>query len=908
MDAIRVILRGIIVLAVIVGVFYIVRNAAAKGSSAPLPLSSPLHPTFALLDADGEPVLENMNPVSTMETCGACHDTTFIESHSFHVSVGLDDYDAPGESGNRPWDTSPGWFGSWNPIVYRYLSPASDELLDLGTAEWIQVYGLRHVGGGPAIVSPSGDRLDQLPAMAGDPRTHVLDPETGEPAPWDWKQSGVVEMNCFLCHTPLPNNPARIDALHAGDFRWANTATLLGTGIVEQVEGEYRWLETAFNEDGELLPEFVQIQDPSNINCGQCHGLVHANIEEPLSMAGCSPERIRTVTTGQIISPQRILDSGMNLADKETLSRTWDIHAERLLGCTDCHYSLNNPVYYQESEDSRPEHLLFDPRRLDLGEYLLQPLHQFARGQSAQTNVSPDLTHTMRRCESCHDAIGTHDWLPYTERHIDTLSCETCHIPNLYSNTMMQNDWTVLKPDGNSSTACRGLEGEGAPINLLVTGYEPIWLMQSDVDEKLRVAPFNLVTSWYWVYSDPPRPVRLIDLQAAWLDEGNYVPDVIDLFDANTDGQLDSEELRIDSEQKERLIAGRLEDLGLDNPRIVGEVQPYSINHSVTSAEWALNDCQTCHSDDSRMVQSFQLANYLPGGVQPEFIPSSNTVFEGELYTNDQGQLFYRSSTEQQGLYVFGLDNVHWIDRLGAFTFVAVLLGISLHGGLRVYSTYRNKPEKASTHRMYMYGVYERLWHWLQTFAIVALLFTGLIIHSPETFGLFSFRYVVLVHNILAVVLVINAGLSLFYHLASGEIRQFIPRPAGFFDQAIVQAKFYLRGIFRNEEHPFEKSPGKKLNPLQQLTYFGILNVFLPLQIITGILMWGVQRWSDLASSLGGLPFLAPFHSLIAWLFGAFIVLHVYLTTTGPEPLTSMRAMVSGWDEIEVSPSNEEAS
>ena len=42
------------------------------------------------------------------------------------------------------------------------------------------------------------------------------------------------------------------------------------------------------------------------------------------------------------------------------------------------------------------------------------------------------------------------------------------------------------------------------------------------------------------------------------------------------------------------------------------------------------------------------------------------------------------------------------------------------------------------------------------------------------------------VHNILAVILVINALLSLFYHLASGEIKQFIPRPYGFFDDAIV--------------------------------------------------------------------------------------------------------------------------
>jgi thiosulfate reductase cytochrome b subunit len=199
-----------------------------------------------------------------------------------------------------------------------------------------------------------------------------------------------------------------------------------------------------------------------------------------------------------------------------------------------------------------------------------------------------------------------------------------------------------------------------------------------------------------------------------------------------------------------------------------------------------------------------------------------------------------------------------------------------------------------------MYSFYERLWHWLQTTAILLLLFTGLIIHKPDTFGIFSFRYVVQVHNILALILVVNAGLSAFYHLATGEIRQFLPRPRGFFDQAFLQAKYYLRGIFRGEEHPFEKTPQRKMNPLQQVTYIAILNVLLPLQIITGILMWGAQRWPEFIAGLGGLPYLAPFHALIAWLFASFIVMHVYLTTTAHEPLASIKGMVIGWDEVEV--------
>ena len=117
----------------------------------------------------------------------------------------------------------------------------------------------------------------------------------------------------------------------------------------------------------------------------------------------------------------------------------------------------------------------------------------------------------------------------------------------------------------------------------------------------------------------------------------------------------------------------------------------------------------------------------------------------------------------------------------------------------------------------------------------------------------------------------------------------------------IQQVKYYTYGIFKGEAHPEEKSRERRLNPLQKVTYFGILNVLLPLQILTGIFMWGVQRWPDIAEALGGLAFLAPFHTLVAWSFSSFILAHVYLTTTaGHTAMAGIKSMVSGWDDVEI--------
>ena len=109
-----------------------------------------------------------------------------------------------------------------------------------------------------------------------------------------------------------------------------------------------------------------------------------------------------------------------------------------------------------------------------------------------------------------------------------------------------------------------------------------------------------------------------------------------------------------------------------------------------------------------------------------------------------------------------------------------------------------------------------------------------------------------------------------------------------------------MRGIFHQEPHPFEKTRDRKLNPLQQVTYVIVLNVLLPAQIITGGLMWGAQRWPGLTESLGGLPWLGPLHTLVAWSFTAFIILHVYLTTTGPTPAAGIKAMMLGYEDVEV--------
>jgi len=510
----------------------------------------------------------------------------------------------------------------------------------------------------------------------------------------------------------------------------------------------------------------------------------------------------------------------------------------------------------------------------------------------------------MRRCENCHDANQGHaDWLPYIETHMDAVACETCHIPQMYAPAIQSYDWTVLRLDRQPVKVYRGVEGDPKSVTSLVTGYKPVLLNRTNIDGQQLLSPYNLITSYYWIYDDAngnTRPVRLLDLETVYFEGNAYAADILSTFDADGNGSLASAELVIDSSAKEEAVKSKLESLGMNNVRMEGLTQPYSINHNVTRGEYAVNECTACHSESSRVSQPIKLASYAPNDVLPIFDTANNVNASGEIVKSDNGAVYYNPVPANDDMYVFGSSRVNWIDWLGALMFVGSLLGVIGHGTLRFVSSRKQPHGPVRTERVYMYESYRRFWHWLQTVTIVILLFTGLIIHRPDLFGAFSFRGVVTIHNVLAVILVVNALLSVFFHIATERMQEYIPRPYGFFDDAIVQAKYYISGIFKGEAHPFEKTPTSRMNPIQKATYFGILIVLLPLQMITGALMWGVQQFPAVANWFGGLPLLAPFHSLVAWTFATFIIVHVYMTTTGATPFEATRAMITGYEEVEV--------
>jgi len=838
-------LGGVGVLAV-----FIAQTASANG----------MHPDVPLLDSNGNPVIESGLPMSTMQSCGGdCHDTPYIMHGSDHADAGASSL-GQGDI-THDWQRGPGYFGGWDPLAYDLdgLEESQDrDGMDLEA--WLKRYGARHVGGGPV--------------------------------------AALVEMDCLLCHTSIDQS-SRGAALEAGDFAWANSAPLSTLDVLTFENGQWQWNAAKFQVNGALSANLFEIRKPGDENCAQCHGIADNDLEAPLTITADSYKRHNTERTGQLISPQKLLNSGLNISGKEDLNYPFDVHSDRVVGCVNCHYSLNNPVYFRQREESRPVHLDFDPRRMSSADYLQRPLHQFAKGKSTLGLAAEATENSLRRCESCHDASKVHDWLPYKQRHFTSLACESCHVPKLFGPGLQAIDWTMLDHDAQPLKQYRNVDADPADTGSLIEGFNPLILPRANAEGDFRLAPYNLVSTWYWQAGTPSRPVSRTRLEQALFKNGDYHPDLISALDSNGDGGLAGSELRLDNEAAVAAVKQRLQASGLSDLQIHAEITPFSISHNVVNGQRATRECTACHGGDSILETGFVLSDYQPGDIQPQLVAYAGVDLSGLVSTGSGGGAKFVADSHQAGFYVFGLHGKKWADLAGLAMFLGVLLGVSGHAIARYVSSRRRTPVEREYEPVHMYDSYERLWHWLQASAIMMLLFTGLIIHKPQFFGMFSFAYVVNVHNVLGFILLINAALALFYNLASGEIRQYLPEPKGFIARSMAQAMYYSQGIFAGKPHPLEKTKANKLNPLQQITYLAILNILLPAQVITGVLIWGLQEWPAIATQFGGFQLLALVHTLVAWAFAAFIIMHVYLTTTGHTPTAGIKSMIEGWDHVE---------
>jgi len=198
--------------------------------------------------------------------------------------------------------------------------------------------------------------------------------------------------------------------------------------------------------------------------------------------------------------------------------------------------------------------------------------------------------------------------------------------------------------------------------------------------------------------------------------------------------------------------------------------------------------------------------------------------------------------------------------------------------------------------KVYVYQGFERFWHWNQALLIFLLAFTGFEIHSSYEF--FGFETAVDIHNKAAWGFIILIVFAIFWHITTGEWKQYIPTT----QNLKAQAEFYLFGIFRNAPHPTRKTIISKLNPLQRLVYLGLKLLVIPVMVISGLLFmfYRYPQGDTIAMiNIDNLEIIALVHTAGAFVLLSFVAVHLYLITTGHTVTSNLQAMITGWEELE---------
>ncbi len=313
---------------------------------------------------DGTPVDPNLpvqqqgipRPVSTKQTCGACHPYETI-TRGYHFQMGRDELYPEGDpSYGTPVDKSPGFFGKWLSLYQRELVGKhfeDTELVDMTPFDWVINCGVCHPGGGPAEYDREGKRYDITK------RTNPLIGTFGDGDYYNspWEKSGVVEADCFICHLENYEYSLRAQQIKKWNFEYAATAGA-GLGYVwgSTIDGQQPKVyydKSIFRADGTV---HLPIRRPTDRQCMFCHDMssvqkrgiswhssymqdVHT--EQGLRCIDCHHGDIRHNFAKGSSSVQSVRDDLDNTA----------------LSCSQCHETQEKGATYAEHRGLPPLHL-----------------------------------------------------------------------------------------------------------------------------------------------------------------------------------------------------------------------------------------------------------------------------------------------------------------------------------------------------------------------------------------------------------------------------------------------------------------------------------------------------------------------------------------------------------------------
>lgn len=475
-----------------------------QGNEIDLPL---IHPAIPLFDENGQHVLDSQKPYSSRTSCGGsagCHDIDKI-SHAYHFEMGRDENDDKfGLRRGLAAVTSPAYFGGYscengnNPsFLSRKTTTKEADFLDYGTIGLIKNCEECHAGGGFAEKDRTGNRYDKQSENAVSfLDSDYFDWENKKLQQWNWKESGVIEPDCMMCHTDFSKSKRpisewktqRLQLIKEGKFRFVNSAlfaflnsqpetengqTLATLETPQNAEPILHWDETAFDANGDA--KIPMLRYPASENCMICH---HT-----------SEERRGFYGFGDAAKTEYNEDFSEKFDHRDDVhkGKTWTEKgtSRQIENCNACH----TKNYYTKALELNADHQFLtgfsaqDIRR-DLN-FQPKPLscEHCHGGKEFGSSEMPELPHSgLLTLTDAHRELWRErgDMAGYPENslnrtvqvHFDKVACQTCHITKL--------------------------SFQDKPL-------KPRYRYRIAEDNRLKIMPYNPASRYYWIDSTNQR-------------------------------------------------------------------------------------------------------------------------------------------------------------------------------------------------------------------------------------------------------------------------------------------------------------------------------------------------------------------------------------------------------------------
>jgi thiosulfate reductase cytochrome b subunit len=199
----------------------------------------------------------------------------------------------------------------------------------------------------------------------------------------------------------------------------------------------------------------------------------------------------------------------------------------------------------------------------------------------------------------------------------------------------------------------------------------------------------------------------------------------------------------------------------------------------------------------------------------------------------------------------------------------------------------------------YHYPVWVRLWHITNAVLCLFLIVTGfsMLYSNPSNDLVVGFKRAVSIHNICGVLLTFSYTIFLFGNLFTSNGKHYLLALKGVGQRLYKQAYYYIYGYFVGEKAPFPVTGDRKFNPLQQVSYLGVMYFVIPLLFITGWALMFPEFILKKFLGFSGIFLTDQFHVVLGFMVVIFMFIHLYVSTMGKSPVSNFRSIVTGWHE-----------